>query len=56
MMNIIMALLLGVFTGISVAILIVTMVLEQSISFGDSKGDFETFSKFPVRMLKKDNS
>ncbi len=52
-MSIIISLVLAVLMGLSVAALVVAIVLEKTISFGDSKGDFSTFSKFPVRMLSQ---
>ncbi len=55
-MNIVIALMGGILIGISVAALVVAIVLEKTISFGDSKGEFKTFSKFPIRMLSKSNN
>lgn len=55
-MSIVISLVIGVFMGISVAALVVAIVLEKTISFGDSKGEFESFSKFPIRMISKSSS
>lgn len=52
-MNIVIALVVGVVMGISVAALVVALILEKNISFGDSKGEFSNFSKFPIRMISK---
>ena len=50
-MNILMALIIGITTGIAVAMFITAAILEKHISFGDNKGEFKTFSKYPIRMI-----
>ena len=52
-MNILIAIVIGILTGISIAALVVVSVIEKHISFGDSKGEFENFSKFPIRMISQ---
>ena len=52
-MNILIAIVIGILTGISIAALVGVSVLEKYISFGDSKGEFENFSKFPIRMISQ---
>ncbi len=52
-MNIVMALLIGVTTGIAVAMFVIAAILEKYVSFGDDKGEFKTFSKYPIRMISK---
>lgn len=55
-MNVIVSILIGIVTGISFAACIMTYILDKFISFGDSKGKFENFSKFPLRMISKSDS
>lgn len=50
-MSIVIAIVVGILTGISVAALVIVSILEKHISFGDSKGEFENYSKFPIRMI-----
>ena len=52
-MNLIVAIVIGILTGISFSAWIMTYILEKFISFGDSKGKFENYSKFPIRMISK---
>ncbi len=52
-MNILMSLIIGVTTGIAVAMFITAAILEKYISFGDNKGEFKTFSKYPIRMISR---
>ncbi len=52
-MSIVIAIVVGILTGISVAALVIVSILEKHISFGDSKGEFENFSKFPIRMISQ---
>ncbi len=52
-MNLIVAIVIGILTGISFSAWIMTYILEKFISFGDSKGKFENYSKFPLRMISK---
>lgn len=52
-MSIVIAIVVGILTGISVAALVIASILEKHISFGDSKGEFENFSKFPIRMISQ---
>ena len=52
-MNIVVSILVGIVTGISFGAWIMTFILEKLISFGDDKGDFKTFSKFPLRVISK---
>lgn len=55
-MNIVISVLFGIVMGVSIASLVVICVLEKNIHFGDNKGDFKTFSKFPIRMISESNS
>lgn len=52
-MSIVIAIVVGILTGIGVAALVIVSILEKHISFGDSKGEFENFSKFPIRMISQ---
>lgn len=52
-MNIVIAIVVGILTGSSIAALVIVSLLEKHISFGDSKGEFENFSKFPIRMISQ---
>jgi len=52
-MNIVMSLLIGITTGLAVAMFVIAAILEKYISFGDYKGEFKTFSKYPVRMISR---
>ena len=55
-MNIVISVLFGIVMGVSIASLVVICVLEKNINFGDNKGDFKAFSKFPIRMISESNS
>lgn len=52
-MNIIIALAVGIITGIAVAMFVTATILEKCISFGDNKGEFNNFSKYPIRMISE---
>ena len=52
-MGILIAIVIGIVTGCSIAALVIVSLLEKHISFGDSKGEFENFSKFPIRMISQ---
>ena len=52
-MNVIVSIVVGIVTGISFSAWIITFILEKFISYGDNKGDFKAFSKFPLRMISK---
>ena len=54
-MGIVIAIAVGPLTGISIAALVIASILEKHISFGDSKGEFENYSKFPIRMISQSN-
>jgi len=52
-MDIVIALIAGIITGVAVAMFVTAVILEKYISFGDNKGEFEAFSKYPVRMISE---
>ncbi len=58
MIEFIIALIGGVFLGFSIANVALIITLKNNVTVGDSKVDFETFSKQPIRMLSdiKDKS
>jgi len=53
MIEFVMALIGGIFAGLSIANIALIITLKNSVSMGDSKGDFKTFSKYPIRMLSR---
>lgn len=56
MFKIIFSLLIGVPIGLGIAMFIVVRVLKNNISIGDNKGEFESFSKFPIRIISQKNN
>ncbi len=52
-MGILIAIVVGILAGISIAALVAVSFLEKNISYGDSKGEFEHYSKFPIRMISQ---
>ncbi len=47
------ALIGGILIALTVANVALILTLKSNISMGDSKGDFSTFSKHPIRMITK---
>lgn len=43
----------GICLGLCIANIALIVTLKNSVSMGDSKGDFKTFSKYPIRILSK---
>lgn len=53
MIEFIASLIGGVLVGLSIANVALIITLKNSVSMGDSKGDFKTFSKYPIRILSR---
>ncbi len=54
--EIVMVVVLALVAGVPLALLVTFAVLSQNIKMGDSKGDFRTYSRFPLRMLSQSTS
>lgn len=52
-MTFIIALFLGVFVGVSVAIWATAKMIVKSNDIGNAKGDFDDFTRHPLRILEQ---
>ncbi|MDD6734059.1 MAG: hypothetical protein PUE21_05920 [Lachnospiraceae bacterium] len=53
MFYIILGVILGLIIGTAIGLFITSVVLLKSNDIGNSKGDFHTFSKNPLKVLSK---